>query len=469
MKKKFMLALLVFILMVGLNPQSITKAQDLSTQGDQYEQGKYDLQAEFPFGSNWNRNSPYTGTEVNQVKWEYVHQANDYTLHQFRSQPAIGRDGTIYATNQDHKLVALNPDGSVKWITENIAGLQPSPVIAEDGTIYVGSEYGLTALNPEDGSIKWQVKGISIHETPIIGDDGTIYVHNFGANQLEAYNPDGSIKWKSNKVAYGKNGSSSMLLSKDGTIYTLINTQLYAHDKNGNQIWVKSVGSDYNHGHGFALGLNGEILVTDRNNVYVLDKDGNLLHQLSPGSPSYIPYSAPTVSTIDGTIYISGGRYLYAYNPDYTLKWKYEVKDGRSVYNAPVIDKNGVIYIKTKSDIIALNPDGTVKWSLKAEPGKSFHEGDYNNSLTIGEDGTLYTGGSVSEPIPGQTTSKTYGTIIAIGDPYEDKFCTKESTYMEVLKTLESKSKTANLTEEEKQEARNILQKLTDDLDNPEQ
>ncbi|HDX9591508.1 TPA: PQQ-like beta-propeller repeat protein, partial [Bacillus pseudomycoides] len=116
MKKKFMLMLLLFSLMVGLSPRSITQAQTTSTQGDQLEQGNYDLQAEFPFGHSWNKNSPYAGTDVNKVKWEYKLYFNDGSngnlVQSFSSPPAISRDGTVYATNQNGKLYAFNKDGS---------------------------------------------------------------------------------------------------------------------------------------------------------------------------------------------------------------------------------------------------------------------------------------------------------------------------------------------------------------------
>lgn len=71
MKKKFMLMMLLFALMVGVHPNSMTKAETTSVQGEQFEQGKYDLQAEFSFGQNWNKNSPYVGPETPKVKWEY--------------------------------------------------------------------------------------------------------------------------------------------------------------------------------------------------------------------------------------------------------------------------------------------------------------------------------------------------------------------------------------------------------------
>uniref|UniRef100_UPI000366F7C6 outer membrane protein assembly factor BamB family protein n=1 Tax=Bacillus sp. 123MFChir2 TaxID=1169144 RepID=UPI000366F7C6 len=188
MKKKFMLMLLLFSLMVGLSPHLITQAQTTNTQGAQFEQGNYDLQAEFPFGQSWSKNSPYAGTDVNKVKWEYKLYFNDGSnnnlVQAFSSPPAIGRDGTVYATNQNGKLYAFNKDGSIKWVKEDMVTAHTTPVIAKDGTIYVAG-MKFTALNP-DGSIKWQVNDVNIQDTPIIDSKGIIYVRNIKTNKLEA-------------------------------------------------------------------------------------------------------------------------------------------------------------------------------------------------------------------------------------------------------------------------------------------
>ena len=76
------------------------------------------------------------------------------------------------------------------------------------------------------------------------------------------------------------------------------------------------------------------------------------------------------------------------------------------------------------------------------------------------KDGVLYILGHVPKE-----NKETYYSLVAIGDSYTDTVCTKDSTYMEVLKSLEAKSKNAKLTDEEKKEARDILKKLSDDLD----
>ncbi|PDZ33701.1 outer membrane protein assembly factor BamB family protein [Bacillus toyonensis] len=460
MKKKLTLMMLLFILMVGLHPNSMTKAETTSTQGEQFEQGKYDLKAGSPFGYNWNKNSPYAGTETGKVKWEYKLYKKDGDIQLFSAPPAIGNDGTIYIGNYNRKLYALNPDGSIKWIKDDVAYSNTKPVIAEDGTIYVVYRK-LTALNP-DGSIKWQAKDENAINTPIIDSEGTVYVHT--PKSITAYNSDGSKKWESSKMFEGANsGKNSMLMSKDGIIYTLLssgeNYFLYAHDKNGKELWNKKARGDAGN-PGFSLGLNNELYINGGSVIHIFDKDGNLIKQWQPDKMRSI--TATTISSKDGTIYITGDGSVAAYNQDYTLKWK-TLSDG-GLGNSPVIDKNGVVYVNSKQALYAVNPDGTLKWKM---PFSLFHPGSTNDTIIIDKDGTLYLPGYVPK-INYYGPDETYYSLVAIGDSYTDTVCTKDSTYMEVLKSLEAKSKTAKLTDEEKKEARDILKKLSADLDKTE-
>ncbi len=94
------------------------------------------------------------------------------------SSPAIGPDGTIYVSSYDHKIYALNSDGTERWEFETGAAIVSSPALAADHTIYVGSDDGtLYALRTRDGKPRWSfVTGNHVCSSPAIGPDGTIYV-----------------------------------------------------------------------------------------------------------------------------------------------------------------------------------------------------------------------------------------------------------------------------------------------------
>jgi outer membrane protein assembly factor BamB len=86
----------------------------------------------------------------------------------------------------------------------------------------------------------------------------------------------------------------------------------------------------------------------------------------------------------DGTIYFSSwDHYLYAINPDGTLKWK--ANSGYIIeYCVPAIGSDDTIYFcNVEGDVFALNPDGSGKW--KKHIGGSIYD-----SICISPDDILY-------------------------------------------------------------------------------
>jgi hypothetical protein len=88
---------------------------------------------------------------------------------------------------------------------------------------------------------------------------------------------------------------------------------------------------------------------------------------------------------MDGTIYIgSSDTYLYAINPDGTLKWSYQT--GNEIRSSPAIGADGTIYVGSFDNYLyAIKPYGSLKW-------KSLTNGSVYCSPVIGTDGTLYIG-----------------------------------------------------------------------------
>ncbi len=179
--------------------------------------------------------------------------------------PAIGPDGTIYASSTDGSLYALNPDGSEKWIFEVGfgAGFSP-PAIGYDGTIYLGSARdSVYAINPDD-SQKWIFyTGDDVSSSPAIGADGTIYAGSDDDN-FYAINPDGSQKWA---FTAGGDFDSTPAVGKDGTIYVGSNDDNhYAINPDGTQKWAFKTGGD----------VNSSPAIAEDGTIYFGSDDGRL-------------------------------------------------------------------------------------------------------------------------------------------------------------------------------------------------
>lgn len=143
-----------------------------------------------------------------------------------RSSPTIGSDGTIYIGG----IHAVSPAGKVKWFSP-VGRANCSPAIAPDGTIYVGApDHKMCALNP-DGSLKWCFEGkAEVSSSPAVACDGTIYVGT-SDEKICALNPDGKCKCTFDVPDYT---DSPPTIAPDGTIYVGSLSGLYAlADQNG--------------------------------------------------------------------------------------------------------------------------------------------------------------------------------------------------------------------------------------------
>lgn len=120
----------------------------------------------FPTRSHVVAIDALTGTR----RW--VWPASRYPL-----SPIVDADGTIYVQT-DRRLVALNPDGTVRWVGAGIDSLEGvqwlsaggAPALAEGGVLYVACREKLCAVNTADGSVRWR------RSLPFPGMPGTILI-----------------------------------------------------------------------------------------------------------------------------------------------------------------------------------------------------------------------------------------------------------------------------------------------------
>ncbi len=293
------------------------------------------------------------------------------------SSPAIAEDGTIYVTTQhDDKLIAVNPDGTEKWVFP-LEGFSCEPTIEKDGTIYVGTQIGeLYAIFP-NGTMKWKYEtgnGLIVR-SPAIGNDGIVYITSCDSNLYALY-PNGTLKWtfESPGMFY-----SSPVVGDDGTIYIApLNEFLFAVNPDGIEKWRASA------------------------------RGG--CHR----SPSLGP---------DGTIYLAGTAvFLNAFNPDGSRKWAIEFTSGDNgevIYSRPSVGADGTIYIGCEERLFAINPDGTEKWTTKLTTDIQPYDGcSVHSSPTIAEDGTIYIGTWFRREGQGFTS---WGYLHAIGSEDQKK------------------------------------------------
>ncbi len=319
------------------------------------------------------------------------------------SSAALGADGTIYIGSQDFKLYAFNPDGTKKWDFETGDKVRSTPAVGADGTIYVASlDDKLYAVSPS-GSKQWEfVTGANIFlASPAIGGDGTVYI---GSDDMKFYaiNPDGSKKWEfeaDNKIR------SSAAIASNGTLYVgSLGGMLYALNADGSKKWEYQAGAKIEADP--ALGADGSIYFGAGDGVfYALNSDGSEKWKFNTVDSNPITGSAAIGE--DGSIYfgtkvgaLGSGPVIYALNSNGSEKWKIVLDiDSETttsvVLTCPTIGMNGTIYIGSFNGYMyALNPDGTVKFEYKVKTDDPTNKWDQPiwSSPALSDDGVLYFG-----------------------------------------------------------------------------
>lgn len=138
------------------------------------------------------------------------------------SVPAIGEDGTIYLCGETADggiVMAVNPDGTVKWQQYSASAFANSGIsLSIDGYLYVGNSDGdMLCYTQEDGTSVWKFKAQGqIRSVPAIDNAGNIYFGD-GKGYFYVLNSKGKLSYK--EIQLGANIWSSPVIDKNGLIY----------------------------------------------------------------------------------------------------------------------------------------------------------------------------------------------------------------------------------------------------------
>lgn len=250
------------------------------------------------------------------------------------SSPTIGSDGTIYVSSMGFQVVALNPDGTLKWSVPTGGEIFDSPAVSPDGTVYVTiddpSPSGtcgecLAALNP-DGTVKWGALPQASFSAPAVGSDGTVYVDGY------AVNPDGTVKWRNPGTFY------SPSMGSDGTIYGSAEGGLYAVNPDGTNRWQFPIEK----GGGHCVNNDCSIVFY----TFVQESSSAI------GSNGIVYFGSVVTHLLTGSSMNSTGS-LYAVRTNGSLAWNFSMGSvGRScacgqflVVSDPTIGPDGTLYV----------------------------------------------------------------------------------------------------------------------------
>ncbi|HVZ64633.1 MAG TPA: PQQ-binding-like beta-propeller repeat protein [Opitutaceae bacterium] len=136
-----------------------------------------------------------------------------------------------------------------------------------------------------------------------------------------------------------------------------------------------------------AVGSDGTVyFASDDGYVYAMNPDGSLKWERS--TPGFFDFVAPAIGG-DGTVYAGGGDgFLYALNPgNGTRKWRFAA--GTGISSSAAIAADGTIYFRDDNTLYALTSgatSATQKWTFAVPGGGTFA------SPTIATSGVIYVG-----------------------------------------------------------------------------
>ncbi|MBK7378648.1 MAG: PQQ-like beta-propeller repeat protein [Ignavibacteriales bacterium] len=259
-------------------------------------------------------------------------------------------------------LVALNSDGSIKWIHHFPVYAKDwpcTPIIANDGTVYTSNpkEAKFIALD-NNGNVMWEVwTGNKIIQSGInIDKEGNLYAVGLGDNGwvLNSISKYGKLNWQIEGLDIAGDGFNSMSFSPDGkTLY---------------------------------VSGNG-----DGPTINAIDVSTRIV-KWKFGESRLLASAAPIIDYY-GNIYIisektDGYGYLISLDQYGIVRWEYKLDIWGIVeaYNLPAIDKNGNIYFGLEQ-LISINYNGVLNWKILVGSQPS---GSITSPITIDINNKIY-------------------------------------------------------------------------------
>jgi outer membrane protein assembly factor BamB len=316
-----------------------------------------------------------------------------------RSSPAVGHDGAVYLGTQEGKLIALNPDGGLRWTYRTGSEIVASPAIGTDNTIYFGCRDRYCYALADSGRLKWRFATRGwVDASPAIGADESVFFGSWDGT-FYALDHQGRPRWQ-----FGSGGPivSSAAIDASGTVYFGSHDQkFYALNPDGSKRWEYATRGAITSSP--ALGAEGELYFTSVDgHFYSLAADGTLRWKLHTGG---ITSSSPVIGP-DGTIYVSVNQTHCAILPGGAFRWKRNFwhpepqRFGESA--AAVLANNLVVFCGGDGFVMTVPGDnGTMDWIWNY-----YLLGPSYSSVGVAADGTVYaTGGSIElyalkNPIP---------------------------------------------------------------------
>jgi len=332
-----------------------------------------------------------TGTNAPTVMWRV--ELRRWT----RTPPCVGPDGTVYAFEDEMnkpRMVAVSPNGNVKW-RHSFGMIHPSaPRFAAAGTMWLLDGQRLERMDPATGETRELPGPVNGYHGPWnVAPSGTIYVSR--RDRLCAMDPDGSVLWRANTEL---GPASALVVAPDGTV-------LYVAEKgpgNGQEREHYAVGLAPTGATLYEIrlparpiqgplpGPEGSVyVVLEDCAVWRIERDGEVSWRSEyPKRPGPLYDVNAATETETGSLLIRRPEELIAVGPDGQDLWRRGEEQGLWDWSC-ALRRNGLTYTvgvygkSSRHYITAFRPDGSVKWRMNPPDGPV-------SPVAAGPEGMLY-------------------------------------------------------------------------------
>lgn len=361
----------------------------------------------------------------------------------------IDRNGDLYTGHADNEMVALHPDGTIKWRLEDaqMMYVDSTGALGRDGFLYMAStdtdtrghqnQGRIWKIDPATGGVVWEFWGTHFDDpednpqahlssfmegnVALSEENGEIYVYaGSDDNRLYKLDSDGKVVWDYDVDWYpaGIVWTKPLFDPECSVVYIGdLAGQVHAvRTSDGTRIWAVHLGGAVV--SSLAHGLHGELFLgCFDGRVYALDaEDGSELWSYQTLG---LVYSSAAVTEDGGIVIGSSDGAIYCLDRFGRRRWMY-VTDA-PVKSSPVIDPEGNSYVGNQNGkIYCIDKSGERVWSYDTNP--KVPENDINASPTLGASGTVYVGSSTGEIFaidPGYCEAQSLDPAVSL-DPGDD-------------------------------------------------
>ena len=301
--------------------------------------------------------SNYTG---NIIKGRVIRFKRNSIRHPFEFGGPVFKDNRIYVGVHEKMFYAVDVKPRKKrWAAKTVGEIETVPAVNND-VVFVGDGDGYVyAWQTDEGKEVWKINlEEPVSSSPVISD-GVLYIMTSTGRLFAIDEKLGKEIWhtvpRERLIGFTLIGSPVPIVKNDKVYFGTPDGTILCYSKNGDMIWEAPVGDESSQ-----ISDVGGLAVDDKNlyaaiadgRVVALDlKKGNIIWEL-PIEGAY----AIAISD-NNTLYVSGGKTLYALNAENGLPvWEQEFENTVGL-SPPAFGSNFVAVSSTKKQLFILSPD----------------------------------------------------------------------------------------------------------------